>query len=126
MGLKDIWSRTSSWLRAHKISGAGDYQPQIDNEGLISQDAELTEPAGDQQAAQGNQVVVKTLQPVKKPESLEKLREGFDKLIEQLQGINEHLNRQVTQHEDLMSRIEQLPELLESFPVVVENQKQLT
>ncbi|MHC4891090.1 MAG: hypothetical protein ACYTEO_16685, partial [Planctomycetota bacterium] len=58
-------------------------------------------------------------------ESLEKLQEGFNKLIEQLQGINEHLNHQVTQHADLMGRIEQLPKLLESFPAVVENQKQI-
>lgn len=130
MTLKDIWarakSRTSSWLRSHKISGAGDYQPQIDDEGLISQDAEQTKPAGDDRASQGNQVVVKTLQPAKKAESLEKLQEGFGKLINQLQGINEHLNSQATRHEDLMSRIDQLPKLLESFPVVVENQKQLT
>jgi len=130
MTLKDIWartkSRTSSWLRSHKISRAGDYQPQLDDEGLISQDAEPTEPAGDDKSAQGNQVLVKTVQPVKKTESLEKLQEGFNKLINQLQGINEHLNHQVAQHEDLMSRIEQLPKLLESFPVVVENQKQLT
>ncbi|MHC4750944.1 MAG: hypothetical protein ACYTFW_13855, partial [Planctomycetota bacterium] len=56
----------------------------------------------------------------------EKLQEGFDKLVDQLQGINEHLNRQATQHEDLMSRIKQLPQLLESFPAVVENQKRIT
>jgi len=130
MDLKDIWartkSRTSSWVRSHKISGAGDYQPQIDDEGLISQETEPTEPTGDDRGAQGSQVLVKTVQPVKKAESLEKLQEGFDKLINQLQGINEHLNSQATRHEDLMGRIEQLPELLESFPVIVENQKQLT
>ncbi len=61
-----------------------------------------------------------------KTQSLEKLQAGFDKLVEQLEGINNHLNRQVTQNEDLMGRIEQLPKLLESFPSVVENQKQLT
>ncbi len=59
-------------------------------------------------------------------ESLEKLQQGFDKLIEQLQGINEHLSRQASRHEDLMSRIEQLPQLIESFPAMVENQKRIT
>jgi len=129
MDLKDIWSRTSSWLRAHKPGRAADYQPQIDDEGLISQDAESAEPAVDESRDAGTQsspIVVKTVQPMDKTQSLEKLQEGFNKLIRQLEGINEHLNRQVTQNEDLMSRMDKLPNVLESFPTIVENQEQLT
>lgn len=126
MDLKDFWARISNWLRAHKLSWASDYRPQIDDRGLINQDDEPEKPAVDDKGGQSSQVVVQTVQPVDKRESLEKLQEGFNKLIGQLQGINEHLNQQVTQHEDLMSRIEQLPKLLESFPAVVENQKQIT
>jgi methyl-accepting chemotaxis protein len=129
MKLKEFWSRTrsktGSWLRAHKPSRLGGYQPEIDDEGLISQDAEQTETAADEQAAQGDKVEVKTIQPVKKQESLERLQEGFNKLVVQLQGINEHLNRQVSQHEELMGRLEELPKLLESFPAVAENQRQI-
>lgn len=121
--LKNLWSRTGSWLRAHKPSGAVNYQPQLNNEGLLGSNAEAAEGSG---AAQDNQVVVKTVQPMDKSESLEKLQAGFNKLVEQLQGINEHLNRQVAQHENLMERMEKLPQLLESFPSVVESQKQLT
>lgn len=76
--------------------------------------------------SQSGQIVVKTVKPAAKSESLEKLQAGFDKLIEQLKGINEHLSRQATQHEDLTNRIDQLPKLLETFPTVVENQKRLT
>jgi len=126
MTLKDLWAGTSNWLRSHKLSRAENFQPDIDNEGLISQDAESAEPAVDEHPAKSSQVVVKTLQPKTKAEPLEKLHEGFNKLIEQLKGINEHLSRQAAQHENLMSRIEQLPKLLESFPSVVENQKQIT
>ncbi len=130
MTIKEFWSRTKSktgnWLRAHKLTRAADYQPQVDDQGLISQDAESAEPAVDDKGAQSSPVVVKTVQPVDKRESLERLQEGFHKLIEKLQGINEHLNEQVTQHEDLMGRIERLPKLLESFPDVVENQKRIT
>jgi len=54
------------------------------------------------------------------------LQAGFDKLVEKLQGINEHLDRQIAQNEELMSRIEQLPQLLEGLPAVLENQKQVT
>jgi len=129
MTLKDFWTKTSSRLRVHKLSRSADYQPQIDDEGLISRDAESAEPAVDepqQSGTRSNELIVKTVQPMSKSESFEKLQAGFDKLIEQLQGINEHLNRQVTQNEDLMSRMDKLPNLLESFPSVVENQKQLT
>ncbi|MHC4500706.1 MAG: hypothetical protein ACYS9T_06755 [Planctomycetota bacterium] len=130
MTLKDFWSstrsKTSAWLRTHNPAKARDYEPEVDDEGFISRDAGPTESAGpgaDEQTAPSEEVVVKAVQPMKKQEPLEKLQDGFNKLVEQLQGINEHLNRQVTQHEDLMGRLEQLPKLLESFPAVVENQK---
>jgi len=126
MTLKDFWSKASSWIEAHKPFKPPDYQPEIDNEGLISQDAESTETAAEDKTGESNQVLVKTVQPMDKTQSLEKLQAGFDKLVEQLEGINNHLNRQAAQNEELMSRIEQLPKLLESFPTVVENQKQLT
>ncbi|UCE99309.1 MAG: hypothetical protein JSV82_09135 [Planctomycetota bacterium] len=126
MAIKDIWSRTSNWVRAHKPSSLKSYQLQVDDDGLISTDGEPTETTADDKDAQSNRVMVKAVQPADKAQSLEKLQAGFDKLIEQLQGINEHLNSQLAQNEDLMSRMEQLPRLLESFPSVVENQKQLT
>jgi small-conductance mechanosensitive channel len=126
MTLKDFWSKASSWLEARKPSRPTDYQPEIDDEGLISQVAESTGPAADDRTGESNQVLVKTVQPMDKTQSLEKLQEGFDKLVEQLEGINNHLNRQTAHNEELMKRIEQLPKLLESFPAVVENQKQLT
>lgn len=125
MGLKDLWSRTNGWMRTRKLFAAKDYPPDVDDEGLISPNADSAEPDVEKQPGQNNQVVVKTVQPDGK-QSLEKLQAGFNKLIEQLQGINEHLSRQVVQHEDLMGRINQLPELLESFPAIVENQKRLT
>jgi len=129
MTIKDIWAETGNWLRSHKLSRVGNSQPDIDDEGLISQDAESTKTVVDDVGRTGQQsdkLIVKAVPPMDKHESLEKLHKGFNKLVEQLQDINEHLNRQVTQHEDLMGRLEQLPKLLESFPSVVENQKQIT
>jgi len=126
MTVKDFWSRTKSWLRVPRLSKLRDYQLPIDDEGLISQDVASAESPEQSQPDQSNQVLVKTVQPDGKLESLEKLQAGFDKLIEQLQGINEHLNQQVVQHEDLMSRMDKLPKLLESFPAIVEDQKKLT
>jgi len=129
MTLREFWADMGRWLRAHKPSIGGAHRPEIDDDGLISQNDDSTEQAGDGSVpagARGNNVVVRAVPPAERQESLQKLQEGFDKLVEQLQGINEHLSRQATQHEDLMGRIEQLPEMLESFPAVVENQKLIT
>jgi chromosome segregation ATPase len=130
MTVREFWTRTKSktttWLHAHKPGRAGRYRPEVNEEGLINSNSEAavseTRPAGEQ----SDKVLVKTVQPTEKQQSLEKLQAGFDKLIEQLQGINQHLNRQVSQNEELMSRIEQLPKLLESFPDLVQNQKKIT
>ena len=128
MTLKQFWTGTGKWLRSHKpFTGSGP-QPEIDENGLISQGDDPAAPeteAPPSNEAEGNQVMVKAVPPVDRQESLEKLQKGFDKLVEQLQGINEHLNRQATQHEDLMNRIRQLPQVLESFPDAVENQKRV-
>ncbi len=126
MALKDFWSKTGNWLRSNKLMGLRDYQPQIDDQGLITQDVEFTEKPDHNKKGENNEVMVKAVSPRNKSESIEKLQDGFNKLVEQLQGINTNLSRQVTQNEDLMNRIDQLPKLLESFPTVVENQKQLT
>jgi len=129
MALKEFWAGTGRWLRAHKPSINAAHQPEIDDDGLISQSGETTEPAvgGSVPAGdRGDNVVVRAVPPVDRHESLEKLQEGFDNLVEQLKGINEHLSRQATQHEDLIGRIQQLPDLLENFPAVVENQKRIT
>ncbi|MHC4616667.1 MAG: hypothetical protein ACYTEQ_02820 [Planctomycetota bacterium] len=130
MTIKELWSktktRTSSWVHAHKATRVMDCQPQVDDEGLISPHVESAQSTGEEEIAQGNKVMVKAIQPSKKQESLEKFEEGFNTLIDQLQGIREHLNRQVAQHEELMTRLEQLPKFLESFPAAAENQKRMT
>lgn len=122
MALKEFWSRAGRWLKTHKA----DYRPEIDDQGLISRDAGSKGPAAEAEPAESNQVLVKTVPPADKTQSLEKLQAGFDKLVEQLEGINSHLNRQAAHNEELIKHLEQLPKLLESFPSVVENQKQLT
>lgn len=112
MVLKNILSRTSGWLKSHRLIKLREFQPHIDNEGLISHETQQTE--------QKDHVVIS-------PETHlpSNPQESFNKLIEKLQGINGHLGTQVAQHEDLMNRMEQLPKLIENFPNALENQKQL-
>ena len=129
MAIKDLWAKTSNWLAPNRKSRVTKFRPQIDDQGLINQTTKPAEPAGTQTLPQGTQsdkVLVKTVQPTEKQQSIEKLEEGFSNLIKQLQGINQHLNRQISQNEELMSRIEKLPKWLESFPDVMQNQRQIT
>jgi predicted nuclease with TOPRIM domain len=113
-------------MHAHRSTSVKDYDLEVNDEGLINQGFESGEGAGEEEAVQSDKVAIRTIQPTKKQEPLEKVQEGFNQLIEQLQGIKEHLNRQVAQHEDLMSRLEQLPTFLESFPASVDNQERIT
>jgi len=131
MTLKDFLGQTNRWLRVHNPFAPMPHHPEIGEDGLIApDDNNSTEPATPQapqaDTTGGSEVVVRAVPQIDRSESLEKLQEGFDKLIGQLQGINEHLDRQANRHEELMGRIEQLPSLLESFPQVVENQKRIT
>ena len=128
MTLKQFWAGTGRWLKARKPFTGSSPQPQIGEDGLISQNDDPPEPENEappSNEVEGDNVMVKAVQPIDPQESVEKLQKGFDKLVEQLQGINEHLNRQAMQHEDLMGRIMQLPQVLESFPDAVENQKRI-
>jgi methyl-accepting chemotaxis protein len=133
MAIKDIWTKTRRWLNSYSranpttfLRGQERGQPQLDDRGLITEDIDLVEMPPDDQRTKRDKVEVKTIQTRSKAESLEKLQAGFDKLLDKLQGINEHLNRQITLNEELINRIEQLPQLLERFPSVMENQQQIT
>jgi ABC-type transporter Mla subunit MlaD len=129
IAIKDFWIQTGKWLRSRKLFSSGNSRPDVDDEGLISQDTESTQAADAQaepSAQQSDNIVVQAVPQIDKNESIEKLQQGVGKLAEQLGEINEHLGRQVTQHEELIGRIEQIPKLIESFPSVVENQKHLT
>jgi len=141
MTLREILSGTSNWLRSHRYEPAGRCEPMLDDDGLLSLNLDSDEAYGDTQSAHAphEPVVVgpqarrnafaspvNTVTTLDRRESVEKLQEGFDRLVGQLEQINEHLGQQLTQHEELMGRVSELPRLLESLPSAVENQKTLT
>ncbi len=124
MELRALLTRFQNWLRKQFPSGFGhpfrephdDFdQPTLSDDGLIIHNQ--TPPA--------NESPLQTVAVRGKPE-MEKFQAGFETLIDQIKDINDHFNKQVSQHENLIARIEQFPKLLENFPAVVENQKALT
>ena len=142
MGFKDIWSRTNKWVR-EKASMESKYEPELDSGGLMNPEGESSESVDNVEAVSevevpeaveqveaavesSSAVVVQKPETPVHSESFEKLERGFNQLVEQLKGINEHLDSQASQQIRLMERIEQLPELLENFPSIAEGQKQMT
>lgn len=116
MEFRALITRFQDWARKRLSGSHGDYEsPQLGDDGLIINN----------QTAAADKTPLKTMAVRGKPE-VEKFQAGFETLVDKLQGINDHLNKQVAQHENLIARIEQFPKLLENFPAVVENQKALT
>jgi len=130
-GIRGLLTRLMNWLRGHQPAFSDFERPRLNDNGLISNDPaspSTRAEAGSQptEAGADNNNHIQTVAVRGRPESLEKLQVGFDRLIGELSGINEHLNKQAAQHEALIARIDQFPKLLESFPTIVENQKALT
>ena len=94
MAKNNIFSQTGSWLRKHKLIRPLHSQPEIGADGLLSQDEDRSK---------NSEVIVKAVSH--KDKQLDKIQEGFDKLVERLEGINDHLDKQVNQHEELMDKI---------------------
>ena len=127
MILKSFWVGTSNWLRAHRRFEVIDHHPDIDDEGLLcTQPGEYAGYMQDAPDPQHDQAIVKAINASERREPLEKLQDGFNQLIKQLEGINAHLGQQVSQHKTLVGHVEQLPEVLNSIPDLIHNQKQAT
>jgi len=128
MTLREILTGTGNWLRSRRYERAGHCEPVLDNDGLLTMALEPEEDFEGTSSARASHgpVVVNSVTSLDRREPAEKLQEGFNRLIDQLEQINDHLNQQLTQHQELMGRVRQLPQLLESLPSAVENQKHLT
>jgi len=127
MTLREILTGTSNWLRSRRYEHAGHCAPVLDNDGLLTMALEPEEDfEGTSSATAPHRPVLVNSVTLERREPVERLQEGFNRLIDQLEQINDHLNQQVSQHQELMGRVRQLPQLLESLPSAVENQKILT
>jgi hypothetical protein len=128
MLLKSILLGTTNWFRSRRYEDVDFCDSAIDDEGLLADTLDDTDPVEPRRADRltKHSVPVHAVTAVERRDSAEKIQEGFNRLVEQLQKVNEHLNRQLDQHEEMMTRVRQLPQLLESLPSMVDNQRQLT
>lgn len=129
MTLKEIIAGTSSWLRSHRYEPVGRCEPVLNSEGLLAShfDTSDDDERDIASAAAGrDSVVVSTVTSMDRRDTVEKLQDGLNGLVGQLEKINGHLNEQLQQHEELMGRVRELPDALKSLPEAVENQKQMS
>ena len=128
MTLRDILAGTSNWLRSHRYETVGHCEPALDGDGLLTMTLDPEDEFDISSAGHGphEPMRISSMTSIERREPIEKLQEGFNQLVGQLEQINGHLGRQLRQHEELMGRVKQLPGLLESLPSAVENQKELT
>jgi len=128
MTLREILTGTTNWLRFRRYEHAGHCEPVLNSDGLLAMSLEPGEDFEGTSSARTphGTVVVNPGATLDRREPIEKLQEGFNRLIGQLEQINDHLDQQLAQHQELMGRVRQLPQLLESLPSAVENQKHLT
>lgn len=130
MTLRQILAGTGNWLRSHRYEEAGQCGPSLDGDGLISDPfigEDEDDTVGTSSAnAPSDPVVLSSVTSLDRCDSADTLQDGLNRLVDQLQQINDHLGNQLAQHEELMDRVRDLPQRLESLPTAVENQKLLT
>jgi chromosome segregation ATPase len=149
MSLKQLWTKITGWLHLGGRPDDSGSDADLDHNGLMREDAEMSSTswaessetegsAGRQQggrdmedfsesrqsAGNGSALVSKT-PSLQKQETVEKLQGAFNKLVEKLQSINENLQMQMGQHRELISHLDKMPELVKSFPAMVENQEKI-
>ncbi len=126
MLLKNILQGTTNWLRNRRYETIDHCGPALDDNGLLIDELDNEGAVACVGGVPPRSVPVQAVTTLERRESTEKIQEGFNRLVDQLQRINDHLGQQLNQHEELMSRVRQLPQLLESFPQMVDGQRQLS
>jgi chromosome segregation ATPase len=124
--VKSFFSKTSKKIKLEKIAKKDDYEPQLTNNGLLSEGIEKAKDEKLESITDDKQNVVATPVPAEKNPQIEKMQEGFNNLVGQLQSINTNLDQQIHHQQQLIERLDKLPQLFESFAPSIMNQQQLT
>jgi DNA repair exonuclease SbcCD ATPase subunit len=108
MAIRELISKTGRWLSGRRnniyepLRKSGVSDTPSNSSGVI---ARRNEPAAD------------------RTEALQMIQNSFEQLVEQLGGINENIGRQIKQNEELIKRIDEIPQLLQNFPESMKNQR---
>jgi uncharacterized phage infection (PIP) family protein YhgE len=123
--VKDFFARTGSRMKLAKFTKSEGFSPELNDSGLLSETAEHPEKKTDR-PVYSQSAMVKSSPDSARNEQLEKLQDGFNRLIGRLENINDHLSKQVEHQQQLMERLDKLPQMFESFAPSIKSQQQLT
>lgn len=122
MALKKIWARTSSWFTNRKDSDFS-VDSMADDSAKAEGHKGTSTIADAQSNTKSNKTAVKTVPLRPEVDSVVKQQESFNKLVDKLHDINQSLHHQLVFNEELISKMDKLPELLGNIPVMMENQQ---
>lgn len=112
MPIGNLLRRIKRWFARNR--DIAEYTSSVGEDGLISPEHEGVEPSeqkstADEQKPESPEstspISIRKIDAGDRTQSLEKLQEGFNRLIDRLEGINNHLNRQVTQQDQLIEQL---------------------
>ena len=110
MAIKEFISRPAKWLGFKKTNATS----------IPASTATIDLPKSSTSKVE----IVAPPKPVNKERSLEMVQQGLTELVGQLGGINDNLSKQINQHEQLMSHIRDLPDILNALPQAVQSQSE--
>ena len=127
--VKEFFSKTGSRMKLARLTKSGDFSPDINENGLLADTphhdkVESLRPKA--VPAEKPAPMVKSAPDSAKNEQLDKLQDGFNRLIGRLESINDNLSHQVDHQQQLMERLDKLPQMFESFAPSIKSQQQLT
>jgi archaellum component FlaC len=120
--VKDFFSKTGKRIKFVKFTKPEGFKPELNDSGMLSK---TTEEKTDLPEHSRTAMVKSGTEPARS-EQIEKLQDGFNRLIGRLEDINEHLSKQVEHQQQLMERLDKLPQMFESFAPSIQSQQQLT
>jgi hypothetical protein len=94
----------------------------IDEQGFLRDDMTKGGPERPLKPGETTNHVVVAQPKEEKPQSLERIQENFNRFVDQLQGINANLTKQVAQQEQLGAKLDKLPTLIGAVPEMLENE----
>ncbi len=127
--VKDFFAKTGKRVKLVKFTKSEGFSPEVNDSGLLSETADHSEEKRSttkSRPVHSPAAMVKAGPESDRNEQLEKLQDGFNRLIGKLENINDHLSQQVEHQQQLMERLDKLPQMFESFAPSIKSQQQLT
>ena len=116
-----IWKRVGGWLRRSQLPSSDSQAVRLDTEGLLVESEEQSDSQVELASDQANS----TLSPrmSKKDQPLVAMQEGFTRLAEVLESINDNILQQREANSEMKTLLQGLPDLTRVVPETLQGQR---